>query len=130
MNAKQFLILGVTVFLALSGAAAVGEEMPQRYVQIAEIEIDRAQLDAYDAAVKEHAETAIRVEPGVLVLYVSAEKDNPTHIRVFEVYQDRQAYLAHLQTPHFVKYKSTTEKMVKSLKLVPVVPIMLAAKSK
>jgi hypothetical protein len=28
--------------------------------------------DAYNAAVKEHAETAIRVEPGVLVLYVAA----------------------------------------------------------
>jgi quinol monooxygenase YgiN len=128
MNAKQFLILGVTVFLALFGAAAMGEQMPQQYVQIAEIEIDPAQLDSYNAAIKEHIETAIRVEPGVLVLYAAAEKDNPTHVRVFEVYRDREAYLAHLQAPHFLKYKATTEKMVKSLKLVPVVPVMLGTK--
>lgn len=129
MNAKQLLILGVTLFLALFGAAAMGEQTPQQHVQIAEIEIDPAQLDSYNAAVKEHIETAIRVEPGVLVLYAAAEKDNPTHVRVFEVYRDREAYLAHLQAPHFLKYKATTEKMVKSLKLVPVVPVMLGAKS-
>ena len=130
MSAKQFLLLGVTVCLALCGAPAISEPMPQRYVQIAEIEIDPAQLDSYSAAVKEHIETAIRLEPGVLVLYAAAEKDNPTHVRVFEVYQDRDAYLAHLQAPHFLKYKATTEKMVTSLKLVPVIPVMLGAKSR
>jgi quinol monooxygenase YgiN len=128
MKAKPFLMLSLTVFLALFGVAAMGAEMPHQYVQIAEIEIDPAQLDSYNAAVKEHIETAIRVEPGVLVLYAAAEKDNPTHVRVFEVYQDREAYLAHLQAPHFLKYKATTEKMVKSLKLVSVVPVMLGAK--
>ena len=34
------------------------------------------------------------------------------------MYADRQAYEAHLKTPHFQKYKSTTLHMVKSLKLV------------
>jgi quinol monooxygenase YgiN len=130
MKAKQYLMLSLTVWLALSGAAAMGEEMPHQYVQIAEIEVDPAQLDTYNAAVKEHIETAIRIEPGVLALYAAAEKDEPTHVRVFEVYQDREAYLAHLQAPHFLKYKATTEKMVKSLKLVPVVPVMLGTKSK
>jgi quinol monooxygenase YgiN len=97
---------------------------------MAEIEIDPAQLDSYNAAVKEHIETAIRVEPDVLLLYAAAEKDNPSHVTVFEVYQDREAYLAHLQAPHFLKYKATTENMVTSLKLVPLTPVMLGAKSK
>jgi quinol monooxygenase YgiN len=34
------------------------------------------------------------------------------------MYADRQAYEAHLKTPHFLKYKTTTAHMVKSLKLV------------
>lgn len=59
-----------------------------------------------------------------------SNKDNPTHVTVFEVYRDRDAYLAHLQAPHFLKYKATVEAMVKSLKLVPVEPIMLGAKAK
>jgi quinol monooxygenase YgiN len=58
-----------------------------------------------------------------------SNKDNPAHVTVFEIYRDRDAYLAHLQMPHFLKYKATVEKMVKSLKLVPVEPIMLGAKA-
>lgn len=96
MNAKQFLILGVTLFVALFGAEAMGEEMLQQYIQIAEIDVDSAQLDGYKAAVKEQIEAAIRLEPGVLVLYSVSSKDNPTHVTVFEIYRDREAYRAHL----------------------------------
>jgi quinol monooxygenase YgiN len=125
---KPFLLVCVTLCLAFSGATATGQPMAPQHVQIAEIEIDPIQLDSYNAAVREQIETAIRVEPGVLVLYATAVKDNPAHVRVFEVYRDREAYLAHLQAPHFLKYKKTTEKMVKSLKLVPLTPVMLGAK--
>ncbi len=41
-----------------------------------------------------------------------------------------EAYKAHLEAPHFKKYKATTEKMVKSLKLVRTTPIMLGAKGR
>jgi quinol monooxygenase YgiN len=92
---------------------------------VAEIEIDPAQLESYKAAVKEQIETAVRAEPGVLVLYAVTEKDNPAHVRVFEIYRDVDAYRSHLETAHFKKYKATTEKMVKSLKLVQTIPIML-----
>ena len=129
MNAKQFLTFGVTLFLALYGAAAMGEAMAQRHIQIAEIDVDPAQLESYKAAVQEQIEAAIRLEPGVLVLYSVSNKDNPAHVTVFEIYRDREAYLAHLQAPHFLKYKATVEKMVKSLKLIPVEPVMLGAKA-
>ena len=55
--------------------------------------------------------------------------NRPTRVTVFEIYRDRQAYLAHLQAPHFLKYKASVEKMVKSLKLIPVDPVKLGAKS-
>ena len=98
------------------------------YMRIAKLVIDSAQLEEYRAALKEHIETAVRVEPGVLSLNAVYEKNNPTHITVFEVYADEQAYTAHLQAPHFKKYKSTTQKMVKSLELIEVVPIDSEAK--
>lgn len=44
----------------------MNERTPTPYVQLAELEVDRALLDAYLAALKEQIETAIRVEPGVL----------------------------------------------------------------
>lgn len=130
MNTCRYLILGVTLFCTLSGAVAVSQESPQRYIQIAEIDVDPAQLDNYKAAAAEQIEAAVRLEPGVLALYSVSNKDNPAHVTVFEIYRDRDAYLAHLQAAHFLKYKATVEKMVESLKLILVDPVMLAAKAK
>jgi quinol monooxygenase YgiN len=128
MNVKQLLILGASVLSSSLGGDARADEM--QYVQVAEIEIDAVQLQDYKAAVREQIKTAIRVEPGVLVLYVVSEKDNPTRIRVFEIYRDVDAYKSHLESAHFKKYKITTEKMVKSLKLVQTTPVMLGAKTR
>ena len=108
----------------------MSEQRTQQHIQIAEIDVDPAQLDSYEAAVAEQIEAAIRLEPGVLVLYSVANKDNPAHVTVFEIYRDREAYLAHLQAPHFLKYKATVEKMVKSLKLIPVNPVALGTKAR
>ena len=127
MNVKQALFFGVASSLCVS---ASGQELQGQYVQLAEIEIDPGQLEDYKAAVREQIETAVRVAPGVLVLYDVSEKDNPTHVRVFEIYRDADAYRSHLESAHFKKYKATTEKMVKSLKLVQTAPIMLGAKAK
>ena len=110
------------------GSASAQTKNP--LVRIAKLQIDPAQLDAYRAALKEHAETAVRVEPGVLTLYAVAEKDNPANITVFEIYADAAAYQAHLQTTHFKKYKTITKDMVKSLQLVETDPIVLATKQK
>ena len=130
MNVKQLLVLGVSVLASSVSGLSIAEERQPQYVQVAEIEIDPAQLESYKAAVKEHIETAVRVEPGVLVLYAVSERDAPTHVRVFEIYRDVDAYRSHLETAHFKKYKTTTEKMVKSLKLVQTTPIMLGTKAR
>jgi quinol monooxygenase YgiN len=130
MNTKQLFVFGASMLAAALGSGAVAQQADGQYVQIAEIEIDPGQLDAYRAAVQEQIDAAIRKEPGVVVLYAVAEKDNPTHVRAFEIYRDRSAYEAHLASDHFKKYKTTTEKMVKSLKLVQTTPIMLGAKSR
>ncbi|HEX5865365.1 MAG TPA: hypothetical protein VF014_14105 [Casimicrobiaceae bacterium] len=75
MNTRQLLFVGASILASALGGVAAAQEMQGQYVQIAEIEIDPAQLEDYKAAVREHAETAIRVEPGVLVLYAVSEKD-------------------------------------------------------
>ena len=119
-----FLLMSIFPY----GAACAQDRMP--LVHIAKLQIDPAQLEAYNAALKQHAETAVRVEPGVLTLYAVADKNDPTHITVFEIYADTAAYKSHLQSPHFLKYKSTVKDMVKSLELEEVVPVALASKQK
>jgi 4-carboxymuconolactone decarboxylase len=98
-----------------------------RMVRLAKLEIDSAQLESYKALLKEEIETSFKIEAGVLTLYAVFEKINPTRVTILEIYADTAAYKAHIQTPHFLKYKNGTANMVKSLQLIeadPLVPEM------
>jgi quinol monooxygenase YgiN len=97
-------------------------------VRIAEIEIDPEQLEAYRALLAEEIEASVAREEGVLSLNAVSIKDSPHKIRILEVYADRQAYEAHLLTPHFLKYKNGTAGMVTALTLIDVDPIAMAGK--
>ncbi len=93
--------------------------------RIAELEIDPDQLAAYKVMLAEEIEASLRLEPGVLFLMAVALKDRPNAVRVFEGYASQAAYEAHLQTPHFLKYKTGTQSMVQSLTLREADPIMM-----
>ena len=60
----------------------------------------------------------MRLEAGVIAIFPMYQKGKPTEIRILEIYASRAAYESHIKSPHFQKYKTTTLKMVKSLKLV------------
>lgn len=128
MDAKQLLILGASVLASSLIGPAEAQETHQPYVRVAEIEINPTQIEPYKAAAKEQLEAAVRLEPGVLALYCVADKENPSHVWVFEMYANVDAYKSHLETAHFQKYKTITQDMVKSLKLRDTIPILLGAK--
>lgn len=126
---KLFLksaLIALGVLLSGVGASAQG----MRVVQLAKLEIDSAQLEPYSRLLKQGIETALSVEPGVLMLYAAADKERPTHITILEIYADTAAYRAHLQTSHFLRYKKATADMVKHLELVPMRALMPEAKIK
>jgi quinol monooxygenase YgiN len=89
-----------------------------RIVRLAELEIYPEQLNAYKATLKGEIEASIRTEPGVPTLYAASVKAHPEQIRLFETYRDAASYQAHLQSPHFKKYKEQTQQMVESLTLL------------
>jgi quinol monooxygenase YgiN len=97
-------------------------------VRMAELEIDPNRLDAYRALLAEEIEASVALEDGVLALNAVSIRDRPASIRILEVYASKAAYEAHLQTPHFLKYKSETSGMVTSLTLVDVDPIAMCSK--
>ena len=109
-----FLIL-VCMIISHQTASAQQEE---QMVRIAEIEIDSAYLKEYKAILEEEAAASVKLESGVIAIFPMYQKENPTRIRILEIYASRAAYEQHLKTPHFQKYKTTTLKMVKSLNLV------------
>ncbi len=87
-------------------------------VRIAEIEIFPEYLQEYKAILKEEAAASIRIEAGVIAIFPMSEQQQPNQIRIVEIYANKEAYQSHLKTPHFQHYKTSTVKMVKSLKLV------------
>ncbi|WP_136617508.1 MULTISPECIES: putative quinol monooxygenase [Mesorhizobium] len=97
-------------------------------VRMAELEIDPDRIDSYKTLLAEEIEASVRIEPGVLFLHAVSEKGAPEKVRVIECYADQAAYEAHLTTPHFLKYKTQTAHMVRSLRLIETDPITLAAK--
>ena len=124
------LLLILIIMLTFSFTNQALSQDKEPYVRIAKLIIDSSQLEAYKTALKVHAEAAVSKEPGVLTLYAVYDKAEPTHVTVFEIYASMEAYKMHIQTPHFLKYKSTVKDMVKSLVLTDVVPIALEAKPK
>ncbi|APS40732.1 MULTISPECIES: putative quinol monooxygenase [Flavobacteriaceae] len=87
-------------------------------IRIAELEIYPEYIEEYKEILKEEAEASVRVEPGVVSIFPMYQTENPNQIRILEIYADKKAYESHLEAPHFQYYKTNTQRMVKSLKLI------------
>jgi 4-carboxymuconolactone decarboxylase len=118
----------ITMFSLLSGTVAAQEK--KQIVRLAKLVIDSVRLEEYKILLKEGIETAVKVEPGVLTLYAVSEKNNPTHITILEIYADEESYKSHVHSHHFIKYKTGTKDMVKSLELVETYPLVPGMKIK
>jgi quinol monooxygenase YgiN len=95
-----------------------GNKSENMIIRISEIQIVPEHINEYISILKEEAEASVRLEAGVISIYPMFQKEDRNEIRILEIYADKKAYEAHLQTPHFKHYKTATSKMVKSLKLI------------
>ena len=114
---RRIAVLAVTTCLCFALGPARAQDS-QMMIRISEIAVHGQHLDQYKAILKEEAEASVRLEPGVIAIFPLVQRESDTEFRILEMYADRQAYEAHLETPHFQKYKTATLHMVKSLKLV------------
>jgi 4-carboxymuconolactone decarboxylase len=133
MKAKDLCLLSVMLVAIMLTFVFCNNNPAQnrdQMVRLAKLVIDSAQLESYNNLLKEEIEASVRLEPGVLTLYAVAEKNDPTHITILEIYADTVAYKLHLTMPHFIKYKTGTKDMVKSLELVGTIPLVPGMKIK
>ena len=133
MEIRKVLLIFSVLLITMMTFVFCGQTSVQnknQMVRLAKLVIDSTQLENYNALLKEEIEASVRVEPGVLTLYAVAEKNDPTHITILEIYADTVAYKLHLLTPHFIKYKNGTKDMVKALELVETVPLVPGMKIK
>ena len=105
----------ITIIFTSNSISAQKKDM---MIRISEIEIYPEYLSQYKAILKEESSASVKLEPGVLAIFPMYQKKDSTQIRILEMYKDNDAYQSHLKTPHFLKYKTSTVKMVKSLKLI------------
>lgn len=109
-----FLISFAMIFSSHTSFAQQKDMM----IRIAEIEIFPESLEEYKAILKVESAASIKLETGVVSILPMFQKESPTQIKILEIYANREAYELHLKTPHFLHYKTSTQKMVKSLKLI------------
>ncbi|KQR66976.1 antibiotic biosynthesis monooxygenase [Pedobacter sp. Leaf176] len=129
---NYFLALLGFLLLVISLSAMINKTKiitPQK-VRLSKLVIDSAQLSSYKVLLKEEIEASMGKEPGVLTLYAVFEKGQPTHLTILEIYASEDAYALHVKTPHFLKYKNGTLKMVKKLELIDTEPLIPGLKIK
>lgn len=95
----------------------------QMIVRIAEVEVYPQYLEEYLAFAREVDSASVAQEPGVICLFPMQSADEPTQIRILEIYASEEAYQHHIQTAHFQRYKQGTLHMVKSLALPTMQPL-------
>lgn len=98
------------------------------YVRLIKIELDSTRIEAFNTLGSSVMLPGIKEEPGVLVMYAVAEKENPTLVSILEVYKNMDAYNRHITTPHYLQYKEGAKTLVKSLEFVDVEPVLLGSK--
>jgi len=111
---KAALVI-IVVFCMNNSVHAQHEAMMTR---ISEIEIHPQYLEEYKTILKQESAASVKLEKGFVAIFPMFQKENPTQVRILEIYKDKTAYQSHLKTSHFLEYKSSTLHMVKSLKLV------------
>jgi quinol monooxygenase YgiN len=112
---KYFLFI---LILIISMGVLYSQNSNELFVRLVKIEIVPNVLDEYIEILNQQMNTAVKLEDGVLEYRVVNEKENPNHFTLIEIYRDYDSYLSHIKTPHFLKYKTSTQEMVKSLELI------------
>lgn len=77
---------------------------PRPFVVIAEFEVRPGCLDAFLALAHEDARASVALEPGCRRFDVAVGTDERTVV-FYEVYADRDAFDAHLATPHLARFR-------------------------
>ena len=109
----------LSLLIALATMNAVhSQDSEEFFVRLVKIEIEPDALAQYTELLNQQMKTAVKLEEGVLEYRVVNEKENPHRFTLIEIYRNYDSYLSHIKTPHFLKYKNSSQGMVKSLELI------------
>ena len=78
------------------------------YVIIAPIQIKEGYKDRFIEEMIGDAKGSVNDEPGCLRFDVIQDAEDENRIWLYEVYKDEDAFHAHTQAPHFIKWRDAT----------------------
>jgi len=82
----------------------------EAYVIIAEVTVPAERLDEFLTHSLDDARNSVATEPGCRQFDLNVSADGSPTVVFYEVYDDRAAFEAHLQTPHFFRWNATPRK--------------------
>lgn len=88
------------------------------YVVTVDFEVAPARRDAFLKLVIANGKTSERDEPGCRRFDICVPRDPPGRVFLYEIYDDENAFKAHLETNHFKEFAEATKDMIVGRKLV------------
>ncbi|MEP7183347.1 MAG: putative quinol monooxygenase [Betaproteobacteria bacterium] len=82
------------------------------YVVTVEFTIDPQQFDRFLPLMTENAHRSREDEPGCQQFDVCVDDARPGVVHLYEIYDDRAAFDAHLASPHFRSFAAATQAMI------------------
>lgn len=104
-RAERFPFLKSLKFLEVNGIAL--EQKPEgagAYVLIFRYEVRPERLAEYQRLAKAEAVRAVRDDPGVMGIFITAERDAPNVIHTMEIYRDEASYQRYAESEAYGVY--------------------------
>ena len=79
------------------------------YIVNVPIQIKKGFKEQFIAGIKDNASHAQNDEPGCLQFNVIQDSNDINRIWVYEVYKDEDAFKAHQQSPHYLKFRGMAD---------------------
>lgn len=79
---------------------------PRPFVVVAEFEVKSESLSDFLALARDDAQHSLADEPGCRQFDIVRLDETPPQVMFYEVYDDRAAFDAHLQTPHLERFRA------------------------
>ena len=84
------------------------------YVVTVEFEIRDTDVSAFMPLMRENARLSRTTEPGCRQFDVCTDPKRPAFVFLYELYDDRVAFEAHMATPHFKSFDAATAALIAS----------------
>ena len=88
------------------------DDTPAAFVVIAEFEVKRGRMEQFLAAALDDARHSVADEPGCRQFDVVRPEASASAVVFYEVYESRDAFDRHLETPHLQRFRTAFPSLI------------------